>query len=133
MITAVDTSVLLDIFLPDDQHGEESKRRLREAYDSGAIIACDVVHAELAAMFRDRTQLDGALQTINVAASPISTAIAYEAGLRWKRYRETGGSRKRIISDFLIGAHAIAVADTFLTRDRGFFATYFPELEQKKT
>ena len=60
MITAVDTSVLLDIFLPDDQHGEESKRRLREAYDSGAIIACDVVHAELAAMFRDRTQLDGA-------------------------------------------------------------------------
>ena len=106
MITAVDTSVLLDIFLPDNRHGEESKRRLREAYDSGAIIACDIVYAELAATFRDRTQLDGALQTINMAASPINTAIAYEAGLRWKRYREAGGPRKRIITDFLIGAHA---------------------------
>lgn len=128
MITAVDTSVLLDIFLPDDQHGENSKQRLRAAYDAGAIIVCDIVYAELAAMFRDRPALDGALQAINVSASPINASIAYEAGLRWKRYREAGGPRKRIISDFLIGAHAAMAADAFLTRDRGFFATYFPEL-----
>ena len=128
MITAVDTSVLLDIFLPDDQHGEQSKQRLRAAYDAGAIIVCDIVYAELAAMFRDRAALDGALQTINVSASPINTTIAYEAGLRWKRYRDAGGPRKRIISDFLIGAHALGAADAFLTRDRGFFSTYFPEL-----
>lgn len=128
MITAVDTSVLLDIFLPDYQHGEQSKQRLRAAYDAGAIIVCDIVYAELAAMFRDRAALDGALQAINVSASPINTTIAYEAGLRWKRYRDAGGPRKRIISDFLIGAHALKIADAFLTRDRGFFSTYFPEL-----
>lgn len=130
MITAVDTSVLLDVFLPDDQHGEQSRQRLQDAYDTGAIIVCDIVYAELAAWFRNRTTLDGALQAINATASPIDSDIAYEAGLRWKRYREAGGPRKRIISDFLIGAHAIAVADAFLTRDRGFFATYFPELER---
>ena len=128
MITAVDTSVLLDIFLPDDQYGEQSKRRLRAAYDAGAIIVCDIVYAELAAMFRDRAALDGALQAINVSASPIDSSIAYEAGLRWKRYRDAGGPRKRIISDFLIGAHASMAADAFLTRDRGFFSTYFPDL-----
>ena len=128
MITAVDTSVLLDIFLPDDRHGEQSKQRLRAAYDAGAIIVCDIVYAELAAMFRDRAALDGALQGINVSASPIDTPIAYEAGLRWKRYRDAGGPSKRIISDFLIGAHAAMAADAFLTRDRGFFSTYFPEL-----
>ena len=44
------------------------------------------------------------------------------------RYRRSGGPRERIISDFLIGAHAAAEADTFLTRDRGFYAKYFPEL-----
>ena len=130
MITAVDTSVLLDVFLPDDQHGEQSRQRLQDAYDTGAIIVCDIVYAELAAWFRNRAMLDGALQAINVTASPIDSDIAYEAGLRWKRYREAGGPRKRIISDFLIVAHAIAVADAFLTRDRGFFATCFPELKR---
>lgn len=128
MITAVDTSVLLDVFLPDDQHGERSKQSLRAAYDAGAIVVCEIVYAELAAMFGDRAALDGALRAINVSASPINTTIAYEAGLRWKRYRDAGGPRKRIISDFLIGAHALEAADVFLTRDRGFFSTYFPEL-----
>ena len=48
VITAVDTSVLLDVFLPDERHGEESRQRLRLAYDAGAIIVCDIVYAELA-------------------------------------------------------------------------------------
>ncbi|MCY3597977.1 MAG: PIN domain-containing protein [Rhodospirillales bacterium] len=128
MITAVDTSVLLDVFMADARHGERSKSWLRAAYDAGAIVVCDIVYAELVPAFRDRSALDRALREINTAASPIDTAVAYEAGIRWKRYRQSDGPRNRIITDFLIGAHAAAVADNFLTRDRGFYATYFPEL-----
>lgn len=128
MITAVDTSVLLDVFLPDERHGEESRQRLRLAYDAGAMIVCDIVYAELAPAFRNRDALDRALSTVNVARSPVDSGIAYEAGLRWQRYRAAGGSRTRILPDFLIGAHALATAETFLTRDRGFYRTYFPEL-----
>ena len=130
MRTAVDTSVLLDVFLADSRHGERSRDWLRAAYDAGAIIVCDIVYAELTPAFPNRAALDAALRQINAATSPINTEIAYEAGLRWMRYRQAGGPRKRIISDFLIGAHAVAVAEAFLTRDRGFYATYFPELKK---
>ena len=129
MITAIDTNVLLDIFLPDEQHGPRSLNWLRTAYDKGSLIICDIVFAELVPTFDDRAMLDSALSEINATISPINTSIAYEAGLRWMRYRRAGGPRERIISDFLIGSHAITVADTFLTRDRRFYKTYFPELE----
>ena len=131
MITSVDTSVLLDVFVSGAPHHSRSQEWLIDAYDRGAIFVCDVVYAELVPAFGNRSSLDEALREINATLSPIDTAVAYEAGLRWARYRQAGGSRERIIADFLIGAHAIANADTFLTRDRGFYATYFPELQEQ--
>ena len=129
MITSVDTNVLLDMFRSASPHHAQSKEWLREAYARGAIVVCDIVYAELVPFFGDRAALDDVLREMGATTSPIDSSIAYEAGLRWKRYRGTGGPRERIITDFLIGAHAASVADVFLTRDRGFFSTYFPELK----
>ena len=128
MITAVDTNVLLDILRGDERHGPESRERFKAAYDAGAVVICDIVYAELVPAFENRARLDDTLLQINASLSPITTDIAYEAGMRWHQYRRAGGPRERIITDFLIGAHALASADAFLTRDRGFYATYFPEL-----
>ncbi|NIM99247.1 MAG: PIN domain-containing protein [candidate division Zixibacteria bacterium] len=129
MISAVDTNVLVDVFLPDKKHGEESARLLKSAYDEGALIICDIVYAELVPLFGDRGKLDDTLGTINVSLSSLNASIAFIAGERWGLYRESGGRRTRIITDFLIGAHAITTADRFLTRDRGFYKSYFPELK----
>ncbi len=43
MITAVDTNVLLDIFLPDKRFVVDSTNALKMAYDEGALIICDIV------------------------------------------------------------------------------------------
>ena len=128
MITAVDTNVLLDVLVFDQIHEPQSEAQLRDAYDRGAILVCDIVYAELVPAFPDRRVLDEALAVIGVQLSPIDTAIAWEAGVRWGRCRQAGGPRQRIMTDFLIGAHALATADAFLTRDQRFYSTYFPEL-----
>lgn len=128
MITAVDTSILLDVFLPDKTFAVDSSRLLKLAYDEGALIMCDIVYAELVPQFEERSLLDNTLATINVTLSSIDTEIAYLAGKKWGLYRKSGGTRKRIITDFLIGAHAVTKAERFLTRDRGFYKSYFPEL-----
>ncbi len=129
MITAVDTNILLDVFLPDKRFASNSTELLRFAYDEGALIICDIVYAELVPQFQNRSLLDRTLETINVSVSSLDTDIAFLAGEKWGVYRESGGERERIISDFLIGAHAVIKAERFLTRDRGFCRSYFPELQ----
>ena len=128
MITAVDTNVLLDVFLPDPQFLESSRSRLRRAYDEGSLVICSIVYAELAPRFQKKTQLDEALDALGVTVGRLDEEMCFLAGDRWRRYRASGGKRERIISDFLIAAHAVVRADRFLTRDRGFYKTYFPRL-----
>ena len=129
MITAVDTNVLFDLFRTDSPHHSRARQLLNAAREGGSLVICDIVYAELVPMFDDRLVLDGVLRQIGVSLSSVDSSIAYEAGQRWRQYRSAGGPRTRIVTDFLIGAHALATADVFLTRDRGFFATYFPELQ----
>jgi hypothetical protein len=45
--------------------------------------------------------------------------------MAWKKYRNAGGRRDRVLADFFIGAQAQAKADRLLTRDRGFYKKYF--------
>ena len=129
MITAIDTNVLLDVFLPDKKYADRSAALLRQAYDEGALVICDVVYSELVPQFNDRSLLDSTLARINVTLSSMDSNVAYVAGEKWGLYRKVGGKKERIITDFLIGAHALLKADRFLTRDRGFYKKYFQDLK----
>jgi hypothetical protein len=55
--------------------------------------------------------------------------LTFLAGLNWKKYRNSGGQRNRVLADFLIGANAQIHADRLLTRDRGFYKKYFKKLK----
>ncbi|HYT09606.1 MAG TPA: type II toxin-antitoxin system VapC family toxin [Mycobacteriales bacterium] len=128
MITAVDTSVLLDVFGADATFGGRSRAAVRSALLEGGLVACDVVWAEAAAAFPSADEIIGAMDRLGVRFAPLDAEVCVQAGGAWRSYRRAGGSRARILADFLIGAHAAARADRLLTRDRGFYRKHFDRL-----
>jgi len=51
VITAVDTSVPLDLFGADPTFGPRSRKSVRSCLTEGHLIACEVVWVEMASFF----------------------------------------------------------------------------------
>ncbi|MEX0790521.1 MAG: type II toxin-antitoxin system VapC family toxin [Actinomycetota bacterium] len=128
MVTAIDTNVLSDVFRRDPQHYDQSAATLRLALNEGAVVACEVVWAEISAAFAASNDAENAMNQLRIDYDTLDLPSSLRCGEAWRRYRKTGGSRSRLIADFMIASHAIHRTDRLLTRDRGFYRTYFPDL-----
>ena len=149
MITAVDTNILLDVLVPGETHAESSERALSESLRAGPTVISEPVYAELAGRFPAQEDIDRFLGDSGIRLQPTGAEALYLAGRTWREYLRrrpgflvcpscgtsqdvrcaTCGAhllpRQHVVADFLIGAHAASHADRLLTRDHGYYRTYF--------
>jgi predicted nucleic acid-binding protein len=126
MTTAIDSNVLFDVFLPDPVFEKRSREAIQECAHQGGLVIAEPVYAELAAWFPSQPTLDNVLEELEIIVEPVSRDGAFAAGRAWRKHRQGGGSRNRIMTDFLIGGHALEHANQLLSRDRGFYKAILP-------
>ena len=129
MISALDTSVILDVLAGGSAFCEASMRVISQARRDGRLIVCECVIAELLPAMNDRDEVLELMLDWQIHFVPQSQESALLAGEHFSRYLARGGRQKRVLPDFLIGAHARIHADRLVARDRGYLRDYFEDLE----
>lgn len=154
MISALDTNILLDILIPNTNYAESSKSLIDDAFRKGSLVISEIVYAELCSQFPSKNDIDLFVIETGIRLVPSNTDSLHSASLAWKEYLSNKAkkgekcpqcgaklqrscdkcntiipARMHILSDFLIGGHALKQADRLLTRDRGYYRTYFRDLK----
>jgi predicted nucleic acid-binding protein len=118
------------------------------------LILCEVVFAELAARFPSEQELNLFLAETGMRLVTSNEKSLHIAGMRWAEYArrskrnnfscaECGKSftvccphcnaavtrRQIVLSDFMLGAHALVQADCLLSRDLGIYKSNFSDLQ----
>ena len=140
MKICVDTVVLIDILKDEFRPFQEKLYTALAAKET--LLAPAVVYAELMPQFGgDTAMVTSFLKDLKIGIAALGLDAVSIAGSRWLKYLKRKSKAKcpncghqldkkeHFLSDFYIGGFAVAKCDSILTRDRGIYRKYFPDLK----
>ena len=135
MTTALDSNVLSALWNADEGVNRIAARALESVQKSGEMVICGVVYAELlAAAGRTDVFVDQFCEQAGIRVEwELSERIWRTAGVAFQGYaarrkKRRGVEPRRLLADFLIGAHALVNGYRLLTADSGLYRASFPRL-----
>jgi predicted nucleic acid-binding protein len=137
LITAIDTNVLVALLGGTTEEARAARLSLEEASARGLLVISAPVYAELvAAPGRGTEAVDTFLRRARIGVDwTLSEGVWRAAAEAFRGYAERRRSQpgdpgpRRILADFIVGAHALRLASALLTLDQGIYRAAFPDLE----
>ena len=135
MTTAIDSNILIALWNEDDSLNTLVRSALDAALGLGSLVIAAPVFAELlAAPSRSEAFLDSFCRETSIAVDwNLDEAVWRAAGRAFQQYvarrrKERASDPRRILADFLIGAHAMQNGFRLLTLDDRLYRSAFPRL-----
>lgn len=135
MTTAIDTNVIVALWNAQDSLNTLARTALDGALGRGGLVIAAPVFAELlAAPSRNEAFLDSFCRDTGIAVDwDLNQAVWRTAGRAFSQYvtrrrKQADASPRRILADFLIGAHAQQNGYRLLTLDDRLYRAAFPRL-----
>jgi len=135
MTTAIDTNVVIALWDRDVALNSAAQAALEAAFKRGTLVVAAPVFCELiAAPGRTEAFVDSFLMDTGIAVDwDLEESIWRSAGRAFQSYAERrrkqrDSGTRRILADFLIGAHAHTRGYRLLTLDERLYRAAFPRL-----
>ena len=119
----------------DDTLNSAAQAALDTAFARGKLVISGAVFAELLALpRRTETFLNQFLRDTEIAVDwSMDESVWRTAAKSFQKYasrrrKQRAGQPRRILADFLIGAHALEKGHSLLTLDEGIYRAAFPKL-----
>jgi predicted nucleic acid-binding protein len=149
----VDTNVLVYIYNDVPNMGRIYAELLGDLSTKYNLLIPKIVYGELSLIFGTVEQLNRFISDTGLIIGDIEPEAYLIAAKRWRKYNKRRSLicqqcgekigklicrsckaeiyiRQHILSDFIIGAYAFQTPEKKLvTNDKGYYSTYFPELE----
>jgi hypothetical protein len=125
----VDTNVLLDVVQDDARWASWSQSQLESASATEPLAINPIIYSELSISFARIEELEALIADAALAVEEVPREALFLAGKAFLQYRRGRGTKRGVLPDFLIGAHAAVMHWSLLTRDVGRYKTYFPTVD----
>ncbi len=135
MTTSIDTNIIVALWWQPDPFNRVAANMLGQAQKLGPLVVCAPVYAELMGdPGRSEAELSDFLEDTRISIDwSLEEEIWRRAGRAYQGYvqRRRASSEtfpRRILTDFLIGAHASVRGYSLMTLDLRLYAAAFPQL-----